>query len=233
MKLFIAIPVYQGICHIKFMESITALIILLKSLNIEFHYFSLTSESLISRARNVCACEFIKSDCTHLMFIDSDIVFNPQDVVKFLQSGKDVMCGVYPHKTLNFNQMQNEMCNSNNLKELIEKSASYSINKHLYTDKIVKSQFGQTGFMMISKTVFTNILEKNENDITYINDIKIYEPYSLDNNILYDFFQVGVTEKKYLSEDYGFCALATKCNIDIFLDTSIKLTHIGQFFFHG
>ena len=233
MKLFISLPVYQGMCHIKFMESITALIILLKSLDIDFHYFSLTSESLISRARNICACEFIKSDCTHLIFIDCDIVFNPQDVVNFLHLDKDIICGVYPHKALNFNHLQNEMCNSNNLKELIEKSASYSINKHLYNGNIVKSQFGQTGFMMISRDVFNNILDKFKNDIEYTNDIKMYDSYSLYNNIFYDFFQVGVSENKYLSEDYGFCALATKCNIDILLDTSIKLTHIGQFFFHG
>ena len=233
MKLFIAIPVYQGICHIKFMESITALIILLKSLKIDFHYFSLTSESLISRARNICACEFFKSDCSHLMFIDSDIVFKPQDVVDLLYKNKAILCGVYPHKTLDFLQMQKQFCNSNNLKELIENSASYSIDKHSHPDTIVKSPFGQTGFMMISKTCFEIILQKYKNEIIYTNDIKMYSSNTLDNDVLYDFFQVGVIDNKYLSEDYGFCALATKCNIDILLDTSIKLTHIGQFFFHG
>ena len=233
MKIFLAIPVYQGMCHIKFMESITALIILLKSLNIDFFYFSLTSESLVSRARNVCACEFIKSNCTHLMFIDADIVFNPQDVINFLHYEKDIICGVYPHKTLSFTKIEKEISNSNNLKQLIENSASYSIDKHLFTNQIVKSPYGQTGFMMISKNVFEKIVANYKSDLEYVNDVPLYNQYSLNNNIFYDFFQVGIVNKRYLSEDYGFCDLAAKCDIDIYLDTSIKLTHIGQFFFHG
>jgi hypothetical protein len=57
--------------------------------SVKFSY--LFNESLIRRARNYLVDEFLnRSDATHLLFIDSDIHFNPQDVVALLALDKDV-----------------------------------------------------------------------------------------------------------------------------------------------
>lgn len=231
MKLFIAIPVYQGMCHIKFMECISALLLLLKQENIDFFYFSLTSESLISRARNMCASKFLKSDCTHMIFIDCDIVFNPKDVMNLLEHDKQIIGGIYPFKKLSFEAIKNNIYNSHNLNTLIENSATYHINKKSM-DSIKTVDYIQTGFLLINKSVFETILAGIGSLIEYKNDIPGYEEYSHDGK-LYDFFQVGIYNKKYLSEDYGFCSIVKEYNIPIYADPTIKLTHIGQFFFNG
>lgn len=231
MKIFIAIPVYQGMCNIKFMESVSALMILLKQENIDFFYFSLTSESLISRARNVCVSKFLNSDCTHLMFIDSDIVFHPRDVIQLVNSNKLVIGGVYPFKSLSFKNIKDVINDSHNLMSLIENSASYYCDKKSINE-VSKIDYIQTGFLCIQKAVFEMLINTHKNELEYDNDIPGYETFACDGK-MYNFFQVGVESGKYLSEDYGFCRLLTTIDIPIYVDPNIKLTHIGQFFFHG
>ena len=84
IKLMVAMPCYQGVCHVLCAKQLLKLQNLLQSKNIEMELFTLESESLIFKSRNVCASAFLKSNCSHLMFIDSDILFNPSDVVKLL-----------------------------------------------------------------------------------------------------------------------------------------------------
>lgn len=232
MKLFIAVPAYQGMCHIKFMESMSALFIILKNENIDFHFFTITSESLISRARNICATQFLKSDSTHLMFIDTDIVFDPNDVLKMLKYDASVICGVYPFKTLSFSSLKENIDHSSSLKSLIKNSALYCIDKKSVENEVCIAKYAPTGFMMINKNVLLKIKQHYRDSIIYENDISGYDVYA-DDNRFYDFFKVGIHEGIYLSEDYGFCQLVNDTDQKIYIDTSISLTHIGQFYYYG
>ena len=80
-KLFVATPMYGGQCAGVYARSIADLTAVCAAHQIPMQLYYLFNESLITRARNYCVDEFIRSDATHLMFIDSDIGFNPQDVV--------------------------------------------------------------------------------------------------------------------------------------------------------
>ena len=102
MSVFIACPCYQGNIQVKCMECITALIILFHEMKIKYKFFNLSNESLISRARNVCASAFIKSDMDFMLFVDSDIIFRPSDVLRMMTHNKPVIAGVYPTKNLRF-----------------------------------------------------------------------------------------------------------------------------------
>ena len=83
-KLFVAAPMYGGMCAGMFCKSTNDLSALFRAHNIELKFYYLFNESLITRARNYCADEFMRSDSTHLLFIDSDIGFNAQDVLAML-----------------------------------------------------------------------------------------------------------------------------------------------------
>ena len=63
----------------------------------------LGNESLITRARNKSLNKFMNTDCSHLLFIDSDIEFQPEAVMDLLLFDKDVSCCVYPKKGFNWN----------------------------------------------------------------------------------------------------------------------------------
>ena len=88
-KLFIATPMYGGMAHGLYIKSCLDLQTTMNKYGIETKFSFLFNESLITRARNYLVDEFLRSDHTHLLFIDSDIHFNPQDVLALMALDKD------------------------------------------------------------------------------------------------------------------------------------------------
>ena len=234
-KIMVAIPCYQGNCHVRCMESVMALSHLLRNNNIGMQFFTITFESLIPRARNVCAAHFLNSDCTHLLFVDSDIMFHPQDVLKLFNAKKPIISGTYPKKALNFEHMKEALLTSESYQEFIAKSVNYASNfkkNGEHEGTIYEVLDAPTGFMLIQRTVFLKLINNYEH-IKYKNDVKTYKQYEYKEHF-YDFFQSSVIENRYLSEDYGFCRLWQNLeNSKIFIDFSINLIHIGNFEFIG
>jgi hypothetical protein len=110
-KLFVATPMYGGACAGMFTRSIADLSAVCAKYQIPLQLYFLFNESLITRARNYCVDEFMRSEATHLMFIDSDIGFNPQDVLALLalmtdESPYDVMGGPYPKKCISWEKIK-------------------------------------------------------------------------------------------------------------------------------
>jgi hypothetical protein len=83
-KLFVATPMYGGQCAGMFAKSCADLSAICTQYGIPLQYYYLFNESLITRARNYCCDEFMRSEAEHMMFIDSDIGFNPQDVIALM-----------------------------------------------------------------------------------------------------------------------------------------------------
>ena len=110
-KLFVAAPMYGGQCAGMFTRSIADLSAMCAKYQIPLQLYFLFNESLITRARNYFVDEFMRSGATHLMFIDSDIGFNPQDVLALLalmtdESEYDVMGGPYPKKCISWEKIK-------------------------------------------------------------------------------------------------------------------------------
>lgn len=102
-KLFLATPMYGGQNAGMFNRSVADLSAMCAMYQIPLQIYYLFNESLITRARNYCVDEFLRSNATHLMFIDSDIGFDPKDVLALLalqsdESEYDVIGGPYPKK---------------------------------------------------------------------------------------------------------------------------------------
>ena len=104
-KLFLATPMYGGVCAGMFAKSVSDLAAMCKEHGIALQMYFLFNESLVTRARNYCCDEFMRSDATHMMFIDSDIGFDPRDVLALLalcsdDSPYDIIGGPYPKKCI-------------------------------------------------------------------------------------------------------------------------------------
>src|SRR6056300_1836246 len=104
-KVFVATPMYGGQCAGMYTKSTNDLGMAATKYGIDLNFYYLFNESLITRARNYCVDEFLRSDCSHMIFIDSDIGFNWKDVITLLHlcnedDGMDVVCGPYPKKTI-------------------------------------------------------------------------------------------------------------------------------------
>lgn len=110
-KLFIATPMYGGQNAGMFAKSIADLVTVCFSQGIECRLYFLFNESLITRARNYCVDEFMRSGFTHLMFVDSDIGFNPHDIIGMLamqsdDSPFDIIGAPYPKKCISWEKVK-------------------------------------------------------------------------------------------------------------------------------
>ena len=66
------------------------------------------NESLVHRARNVAVGRFMqKTDCEYFMFIDADVDFDPESVVRLIKSGHDISVACYPKKVVMWDQAAN------------------------------------------------------------------------------------------------------------------------------
>ncbi len=92
-KLFVATPMYGGMAHGLYVKSCLDLQATMAKYGIDTKFSFLFNESLITRARNYLVDEFLRSECTHLLFLDSDIHYNPQDVLAMMALDKDVIGG--------------------------------------------------------------------------------------------------------------------------------------------
>jgi len=177
-KLFIAAPMYGGQCAGMFCKSTNDVAALFRAHGIEVKFYYLFNESLITRARNYCADEFLRSDCTHMMFIDSDIGFNAQDVLALLaiidghpdiNDGKpfDVLTGPYPKKCISWEKVKQAVDAgfADEDPEVLNKFVGdYVFNpaegkNQIKLDEPQEVMEGGTGFMMIRRETLEKFQE--------------------------------------------------------------------------
>ena len=220
IKLFIPLICYNRSAHTDYMMSILSLLNYCYQKNISASFYPIFWDSLISRARNAATAEFLASDATHLLFVDADIEFKPEDVVKLIESDKDVICSPYPKKYLKDNPYSD-----GRPFEKVDFAVSGEISvkdKNLYQINSVA-----TGFLLIKKDVFNKIKDAHP-EIEYTNDI---DGYGVGKK-MHDFFKININPETniYESEDWGFCTLWRGLGGQVFARGDISLTHWG---WHG
>jgi hypothetical protein len=98
-KLYILTPCYGSMCHVDYMTSMIQTIEYFRRINFPLQVEFCKNDSLVPRARNnLVARAMTDPACTHIMFIDSDIIWTPVDVLKLVLSEKDLCGGIYPLK---------------------------------------------------------------------------------------------------------------------------------------
>ena len=103
MSLFLATPMYGGNANANYMASVLALQKACYAADIGFTYCFLSNESLITRARNELVWRFLhQSQCSHLLFVDADLAFDPADILAMLHFDKEVITLPYPKKRINW-----------------------------------------------------------------------------------------------------------------------------------
>ena len=241
-KILLPLITYGGMCHTEFaMGVMSTLLQIQKSSDINMVVNPIVFESLISRARNAAAAFALQDDCSHLLFIDSDIVFESKDVFKLIEADKDVAVGVYPKKYYSRHKMKSlaehtphVFNDKNEWRALATDFSSECGAKALdkaRQGEIFTVDYAATGFMLIKTGVFKKIIDKRP-DLKYTNDV---DGYMSAGDNFYDFFTVGVNKsnKKYESEDYGFCQLWRSLGGQIHVIPSINLTHTGRNHYPG
>ena len=218
-NIFIATPCYGGMLTDQYFLSMFRLSQTLMQHGINFRITTLRNESLITRARNIMTAMFLESQCTHLFFVDSDIEFQPQDVLRALAYDKDIMAAAYPKKALPIQYAINfKFTDQERRKIRVENGA-------------VEVLDASTGFFMVKRRVVEKMMQSYP-ELHYRNDSNIDPKF---NQYCYSFFDTihDPDDNRYLSEDYTFCRRWQKLGGEIWLDPNTKLNHVGSYTFEG
>lgn len=240
--LLIAIPMFGGQCYGDFMLSLISLTQTLEIKKIKYKLELIQNESLITRARNGFVAKFMENPLyTKLLFLDCDLIFKPETIIRMLEQNKPIIGSPYPKKNINWSKVKHFINKEKtiDINSLQAKVSDMNYNLKYYDKSKVKMSNGfveafdvPTGCMLIDKTAMSIIINKNR-DFKYINNCAGYGI----NNCFYDLFRTGVVELEgtptYLSEDYYFCHLARECGIELWLDCQSLLGHIGRHTYIG
>ena len=236
MKIVIGTPMYGGNSKSVYVSCLTTLTGELAKAGHTVNIMSITNESLITRARNTLAHMFMKSDGDALLFIDSDHGFVAEDIVKMVNSGKDLIGAIYPMKSINWDNVRRAALAGKKNLELY--SGNFAINflpdsQTFKADEPFKVRDVGTGMMFIRRNVFeemakSDLVKKYKNNSPSV-DIAVGEEIT-------EYFTTYITpepESILLSEDYAFCDIWRKLGHDAYAAPWVRITHAGEYNFPG
>jgi len=205
-KLFIGIPAYDGKLNIKTAFALAQLMPKAMSLGVSVTLSDLSNCSIITMARNALVHEFLKTDCTELLFIDADVVVAPDDIMRLVaqSGGRDITTGAYPRRAKDAKFFADVYYDDNGDLE--------------FEGSLMRVKRAPTGFMLIQRHVIEKLVEAHPE--------WMYEKSPGEQmSAVFDF---AIVNGKYVGEDYLFCDRATQMDFTVYIDVDISLPHVGQ-----
>jgi len=254
---YILTPCYGGMCHVDYLHCLLATMERFRTFGIDLKVEFCKNDSLVSRARNNLVAKAMNNPkTTHIMFIDSDISWDPIDIVKLLLSDKQLVGGIYPLKYYDWKDLikdKNNPYNSNVIQSWItrknqsqfkdaisdealvqHKLLRYNVNYINNTLNIEKNlaevRHLATGFMMFKRDVIEK-MSRAFPSTKYVDDVQFLS--GTENDFAFALFDCGVVDDHYMSEDWMFCERWRQMGGKIFIDVSIPLSHSGTETFRG
>ena len=227
-KIFIATPMYGGQCYGTYANSMITLVNVLARKNWLGTWSFLYNESLIQRGRNTLVNQFLKTDYTHLLFVDADMSFFANDIVSMIEQDVGVVSALCPKKYLDWNLIASAAIAGVPPDQLMTATADWAylpfqgIGVLDTTNReLLEIEAAGTGLILIKREVFEQI------DVPYYTstngeNIKMFFETELDR-------ESGLNN--YLSEDYNFCRLYRKTGGKIYLAPWTKVKHTGTLTF--
>lgn len=222
MKLLIGTPSYGGVVTCGYLKSLLPVITELSSKGVQVDLHMLETESLISRGRNTVATHALTKGYDKLLFIDADMIFTFENVMRLLNSKRDIIGGTYPLKnypiTINFNPLheQRDLFGTDRFHD------NYLAWVAKYADENGEAEVMHipTGFMLVDCKVLAALTYK-------VPWYQNYEPDTKTMAMNYDFFPVRVLDNQHESEDWAFCSIARENGFKVYLQTQAVNIHVG------
>ncbi|SDH42160.1 hypothetical protein SAMN04487926_104349 [Paraburkholderia steynii] len=235
MKPLFMTPCYGGNVMANFANSLLALNNAMWQTGMQGSVRIRSGESLITRARNESVAEFLLDPgYTHLFWIDADIGFSVDQVLRLLLADRDVVAGVYPLKRFDWPGV---LPGGLTQETFAARYLRYPVNAHdgvspaIDGDGFLEVSEAPTGFMCIKRSAIETMIARLP-ELKYVPD---GPPDSPLYDLCYRFFDVMVEPStgRYLSEDYAFCRRWRDIGGQVFVDTQSKLSHQGLYTWHG
>ena len=236
INLVVATPCFGGQISVHYAASLLRLQALMRkydNLNLKVQFKD--GDALITRARASLISQFLDDPAaTHLLFIDADIGFEPDQVVRLLQSGADMAAAVYPIKRLDWERVKSTIETSRpnpaaaSLRYVLEVDNPDAVTEQ---GGFVKVRYAGTGCLMIRRAALEKMCAQYP-QLKFKRDHSYDAAMASENR--FALFECMIAEDgTYLSEDFAFCKRWTDMGGEIWADLNSKLTHVGPLAFHG
>lgn len=227
MKLLIATPMYGSQCSGLFADSMCRLYRECGKWGVKIEHTFHYGGSLIPVIRTTMANDFLlRTDSTHLLFVDADIGFKPEYVLELLRVQQRTKCaivgGTYPHKRIDWESVVGALkqgmvstaeelnfFTGNYTVELLDKSAGFDPDSK---DPVEVLHMG-AGFVLIPRETFN--LFRNR-----------FPEYALSGGIV-AYFQAAILSGQYVSEDAFFCMKVREAGGCVLMCPWMRLAHVG------
>jgi hypothetical protein len=237
LHLVVATPCFGGTVNVHYTRSLLDLQATFARRKLDVSFQFIGGDALVTRARNVMVQQFLaQENATHLLFIDADIGFSPDQVLSLLTADKDVCGAIYPLKRVDWDRVgaharagvaDFRASALNYVVDLLDREQNPTL-----TDFIRVRSIG-TGFMLIRRSVFER-MAAHYPDLAY-GALHVGSNADIARARAHAFFDCVIDRETgaYLSEDYTFCKRWTDMGGEIWADTRSRLTHVGPYAFQG
>jgi hypothetical protein len=235
--LVVATPCFGGQVSSIYASSLFALQRAVHSMsNVDLKVHLRDGDALITRARANLVTLFLDDPgATHLLFIDADIGFSPEQVFRLIRTGADVVAGCYPVKRVNWDKTKRAVAAGR--PDLASCSLDYVLELDNPDEVRVVSGFARvryvgTGFLMIRRHVL-------ETMCAHYASLQFHREHSHDalagshNRFALFECMIDPADGTYLSEDFAFCKRWIDIGGEIWADLDSRLDHVGPSVFHG
>src|SRR5271169_1620639 len=239
INLVVATPCFGGQVSSIYASSIFQLQRAIRSMsNVTLKVELRDGDALITRARaNLMTLFLDDPSATHLLFVDADIGFTPDQVFRLIESGADVVAGVYPIKRINWDKARRAQ--ESNRPNVPAASLDYVLeiddpDRVTVVRGFTRVRYAGTGFLMIRR----HVLEKMCAHPDYAS-LQFFREHSHDalagspNRFALFECMIEPNSGTYLSEDFAFCKRWTDIGGEIWADLQSRLDHVGPSVFQG
>lgn len=212
VKIMIGTPAYNGQMQADYVRSLLDM----TANGLPFALYTITSDSLIARARNTILAQFHqRRDFTHLLFLDADVAIRGRDIVKLVNHAKNVIGAPVRLKANGPGQP------GFNVGDVLSRTGTLASVNRIGTAVLLLSRDA------VNKLVDNAIAEGR----TYTPDAVTRGDIA--SGLHFDVFRQGVVDGQYVSEDYRVCDDLRMLGFDIFVDLAIRTRHFGMYEFDG
>lgn len=235
--LVIGTPCYGRQVTDLYASSLLKLLLACQQRNIRMQVQMTGSDALITRARQNVVAQFLGIEAaTHLLFIDADIGFEPDQVFRLMDFDAPMSAAVYPIKRIDWEKVAASVhagrapLHSAALSYMIEFADAGPIAAR---DGFAKVSYAGTGFLMIKREALISMIEHYP-ELRYQRDHKPNDKLA-GSPWRSALFNCMIDEESgaYLSEDFSFCRRWTAMGGEIWADLYSRLTHVGTVDFTG
>ena len=202
--------------------------------------FTLLKSSLVTQGRNLCTSAFLESNCTHMVFIDSDIYFRAESIIKMLDLDKELISIPYPLKTMMWDKLykkwgEGEVKNPRDIHRFLNTYPMkvQDVNNITLDSGVMEVTHSPTGCMMIKRSVFDKMIDKYP-DKNIVQKTIINGEY-VDRPNLWNFFDCihDPDTKTYMGEDFSFCKLWKDIGGKCYAYVNDPIVHVGEHQYEG